>query len=181
MKNLSLILVCFIILLHSCKKEDYTEISKANGVTTKATYKKGKLVESEVYNKLGQLDNKCLYKNGNVVKIYQYYTDEKVRSYSYLFKAPHNYTTTEYHKNGKVASEGEGDYFKDKNLYLKRGEWIFYTKNGKLFSIYGFMHDGKKQYIKSEMLFDTIKGKIKKDTIFNPPFLFENGGFVPID
>lgn len=56
-----MILGYFIILLHSCKKKDNTEISKTNEVTTKATYKKGELVASEIYNKLGQLDNKGLY------------------------------------------------------------------------------------------------------------------------
>ncbi|AZA62815.1 hypothetical protein [Chryseobacterium indoltheticum] len=185
MKNLIVIFWC-IFLLQSCKKEvskqeDYMKIIQGKETNTTIIYKNGKLVSSEVFDKKqGYIDSKYVYKDGAVVKIYQYYPDKKVQSYSYLFKVPHNYTTTEYHKNGKVASEGEGDYYKANNLYLKRGEWIFYNKSGKPFSIYAFMHDGKKQYVKSEILFDTITGKIKKDTVFNPPFLLESGGFVPI-
>ncbi len=185
MKNL-LITFCCILLVQSCKKDlskqNYMKIVEGKETNTTIIYKNGKLVSSEVFNKKpAYIDSKYLYKDGAVVKIYKYYPNKKVQSYSYLFKAPHNYTTTEYHKNGKVAGEGEGDYFKENNLYLKRGEWIFYSKSGKPFSIYGFMHDGKKQYVKSEILFDTITGKIKKDTFFNPPFLVENGGFVPIN
>ncbi|MBW8524660.1 hypothetical protein K0U91_04435 [Chryseobacterium chendengshani] len=185
MKNL-IVTFCYIFLLQSCKKEiskqDYIKVIQGKETNTTIIYKNGKLVSSEVFDKkYGYLDSKYLYKDESVIKIYKYYPDKKLNSYSYLFKAPHNYTTVVYYKNGKISSEGEGDYFKANNLYLKRGEWIFYNKSGKPFSIYGFMHDGKKQYIKREILFDTITGKIKKDTIFNPPFLVENGGFVPIN
>ncbi|MFP7654846.1 hypothetical protein [Chryseobacterium proteolyticum] len=177
MKNLILAVPCCFFLLQSCKKEDsqkdHVELIKENATTTKASYKNGKLVSSEVYDKSGQLDSKYLYQNGTVIKIYQYFPDQKVSSYSYLTKAPNHYITTIYYKNGKTASEGEGDYYKDQNLYLRRGEWIFYSKSGEPYSVYGFMHDGKKQYIKREIIFDTIKKKTLKDVNFDPPFLYE--------
>lgn len=172
MKNLSFAFICFIFLLHSCKKENYTEIIKTPETTTKTTYKKGRLVSSEVYNKSGQLDNRCLYNNGVIIKIYQYFSDGKINNYSYLNKAPNHYTTTVYYRNGKVASEGEGDYFKSKDLYLRRGSWLFYSKTGKSYAIYTFSHDKKNQYIKGETLFDTIKKKITKDVIYDPPVFY---------
>lgn len=172
-----LVLFYCIFLLQSCKKEtskkDYVELIKENGATTKASYKNGRLVSSEVYDESGQLNSKYLYQRGTVTKIYQYFPDQKISSYSYLTKAPNHYVTTIYYKNGKTASEGEGDYFKGKNLYLKRGEWIFYSKSGEPYSVYGFMHDGKKQYIKREIIFDTINRKTLKDVVFDPPFLYE--------
>lgn len=171
MKYLSLIF--FIFFLQSCKKENYTELIKENGTTTKATYKKGRLVSSEVYNESGQLDSKYLYNNGVLVKIYQYYSNQKVNSYSYLHKAPNHYTTKVYYKSGKISSEGEGDFLKNKALYLRRGPWIFYSKTGEPYAVYTFMHDKKNEYIKGEMLFDTIKKKIIRDVIFDPPVIKE--------
>ncbi|WP_419869386.1 hypothetical protein [Chryseobacterium sp. CT-SW4] len=175
MNYLNLIFLCFVFLLQSCKKEkeNYMELTKANKTTTKATYKKGKLISSEVFNEHGELDSKYLYDQGVVVKIYQYYPDKKMNSYSYLHKSPNHYTTTVYYKNGKILSEGEGDYFKDKNLYLRRGPWIFYSKSGEPYSIYTFTHDKKKEYIKGEILFDTVKKKTIKDVIYDPPVLYE--------
>lgn len=171
MKNLSLIVICFIFLLQSCKKENYTELIKTHETDTKATYKKGRLFSSEVYNKNGQLDSKYLYDNGTVIKIYKYFPNQKVRSYSYLHKAPNHYTTTIYYENGKIHEEGEGDYFQGKSLYLRRGPWIFYSKSGEPYSIYTFIHDKKNEYIKGEILFDTIKKKTIRNVIFNPPVL----------
>lgn len=166
-----------IFFFQSCKKQDskqdYIEITKEkSGTTTKATYKKRRLITSEVFNESGKLDSKYIYNKGTVIKMYQYFPDQKVSSYSYLNKAPNHFTTTIYFRNGKIACEGEGDYFKSKNLYLRRGPWIFYTKSGKPYSIYTFSHDKKKEYIKGEMLFDTIKKKITKDVIYDPPFLY---------
>jgi len=177
MKYLNLVCFCLFVLFQSCKKdkENYMEITKTNKATTKTTYEKGKLVSSEVYNKYGQLDSKYLYDNGSVIKIYQYYPDKKINSYSYLHKSPNHYTTTVYYKNGKVSSEGEGDYFKDRNLYLRRGPWIFYSKSGEPYSIYTFSHDKRNSYLKGETVFDTIKKTTVKDVIYNPPVLYEKG------
>lgn len=171
MKYLSL--TFFILFLQSCKKENYTELIKENGTTTKANYKKGRLVSSEIYNNSGKLDSKYLYSNGIVVEIYQYYPNQKVNSYSYLHKAPNHYTTKVYYKSGKISNEGEGDFFKNKALYLRRGPWVFYSKTGEPYAVYTFIHDSKNQYIKGEMLFDTIKKKILRDVIFDPPILPE--------
>lgn len=169
----NLILISFIFCLQSCKKENYTEVIKSNNSTTKVIYKQKKIFSSEVYNKAGQLDSKYLYSNGVANKIYQYYPDKKVNSYSYLHKAPNHYTTKVYYRNGKISSEGEGDFFKDKNLFLRRGPWLFYSKTGESYAIYIFGHNGNNQYIEGETLFDTIQKKITKDVIFNPPVLYE--------
>jgi len=177
MKNLVIILFS-IFLLQTCKKSnskrDFTKLTnEKNGNTTKTIYKEGKLITTEIFDKSGHLNSKYMYSNGVLVKIYQYYSNKKVNSYSYLHKSPNHYITKVYYKNGKVSNEGEGDFFKNKALFLRTGPWIFYSKTGEPFSVYTFTHDGKNQYIKGEMLFDTIKKKIIKDVIYNPPFLAE--------
>lgn len=174
MKNLNISFFCFIFLLQSCKKEkqDHLELIKTKESTTKTIYKEGKLISSEIYNDRGQLDSKYVYDNGVVIKIYQYYPDKKVNSYSYLNKTPNHYTTKVYYKNGKVSNEGEGDFFKNNSLYLRRGPWIFYSKTSKAYAIYTFTHDNNKSYIKGEMIFDTIKKKTIKDVVYDPPVLY---------
>lgn len=165
--------VIIILLLQSCKKENYTEWIKTDETDTKSTFYKGRIANSEVYDKSGKLDSKYIYHNGTVIKFYRYYPNQKINSYSYLHKAPNHFTTTIYFNNGKMASEGEGDFYKDKNLFLKRGPWIFYSKTGEPYAIYTFIHDNKNQYVKGEMLFDTIKNKIIKDVVYDPPLLYQ--------
>lgn len=160
-------------MLQSCKKENYVEWVKTNETDTKATFSKGRLVSSEVFDKSGKLDSKYIYHNGTVIKIYSYYPNQKINSYSYLHKAPNHFTSTIYFNNGKIASEGEIDFYKDKNLFLKRGSWIFYSKTGEPYAVYTFIHDNKNQYVKDEMLFDTIKKKISKDVTYDPPVLYK--------
>lgn len=173
MKNLGFTIGIIILLLQSCKKENYVEWIKTNETNTKATFSKGRLVSSEVFDKSAKLDSKYIYHNGTVIKIYKYYPNQKISSYSYLHKAPNHFTSTIYFNNGKIASEGEIDFYKGENLYLKRGAWIFYSKTGEPYAVYTFTHDNKNQYIKGEMLFDTIKKKITRDVIFDPPVLAE--------
>lgn len=160
-------------MLQSCKKENYVEWVKTNETDTKATFSKGRLVSYEVFDKSGKLDSKYIYHNGTVIKIYSYYPNQKINSYSYLHKAPNHFTSTIYFNNGKIASEGEIDFYKDKNLFLKRGSWIFYSKTGEPDAVYTFIHDNKNQYVKDEMLFDTIKKKISKDVTYDPPVLYK--------
>lgn len=175
MRSLSFAVVITILLLQSCKKENYTEWIKTNDTDTKATFRNGRIASSEVYDKSGKLDSKYIYNNGTVTKIYRYYQNQKVNSYSYMHKKPNHFTTTIYFNNGKMASEGEADFYKDKNLFLKRGPWIFYSKTGEAYSIYTFSHDDKNEYIKGETLFDTIQNKIIKDVIYDPPVLYKKG------
>ncbi|WPO81969.1 hypothetical protein SD427_14505 [Chryseobacterium sp. JJR-5R] len=167
------ILLILIVFLNSCKKEEYTTEEKKQGnIVQKIIYNHGKITVSKTYES-GILNTELIYDNGVIVKMYQYYSDRKTRSYSYLTKKPNHYVTKFYHKNKKTASEGEGDYFKDKNLYLRRGTWIFYNNTGEPYSIYTFGHDGKNEYIQDEVIFDTVKNKIIKEVKFDPPILFE--------
>lgn len=177
MKNLIFMVGIIILFLQSCKKENYTEWIRADDTDTKAIYSKGRLVSSEVYDKNGKLDSKYIYNNGMVIKIYHYYPNQKINSYSYLHKAPNHFTTKIYFNNGRIASEGEIDFYKDKNLFLKRGPWIFYSKTGEAYSIYTFSHDNKNVYVKGETLFDTIKNKTIRDVIYDPPVLWKKNDF----
>lgn len=173
MKKIILMLFCFLFLLQSCKKKDYVEIKKQDDYTAKMTYKNGRGISSEIYNKQGQLETKYIYNLGTITKIYKYYPNQKILSYSYLTKAPNHYTTLVYHENGKIASEGEGDFLKDKILYLRRGGCIFYTKTGKLYAILYFAHNWKQTVLTRETLFDTITKKKIKDIKYDPPVLYE--------
>ncbi|AZA77612.1 hypothetical protein EG347_08830 [Chryseobacterium sp. G0186] len=167
------ILLILIVFLNSCQKEKYTTEDKKRGnLVQKIIYHHGKITASKTYES-GILNTELIYDNGEIVKMYQYYPDRKIQSYSYLIKKPNHYATKFYHKNTKIASEGEGDYFKGKNLYLRRGTWIFYNNTGVPYSIYTFGHDEKNEYIQDEVIFDTVKNKIIKEVKYNPAVLYK--------
>jgi len=171
MRTFILIFVC-IIFLNSCKKDNYVIEKKDGDLMQKIIYEHGEVTNSKTYMK-GVLNTEFIYDNKIIVKMYLYYPNKEVYSYSYLIKKPNHYTTIFYHKNKKIASEGEGDYFKDKNLYLRRGTWIFYNNAGVPYSIYTFGHNEKNEYIQDEVIFDTVTNKIIKDVKYNPPVLYE--------
>lgn len=165
-------LMILIAFLNSCKKEKDIIEKKQGNTVQKIIYDHGRITTSKTYES-GILNTELIYDNDEIVKMYQYYSDRKIRSYSYLAKKPNHYITKFYHKNKNIASEGEGDYFKDKNLYLRRGTWIFYNNTGNPYSIYTFGHDEKNEYIQEEIIFDTVKNKIIKDAKYNPAVLYK--------
>lgn len=166
------ILIILIAFMNSCNKENYTTEKKKGNTLQKIMYEHGKITNSKTY-KSGILNAEFIYDNsGVIIKMYQYYSNGKIQSYSYLIKKPNHYVTKIYHKNKQIASEGEGDYFKDKNLYLRRGTWIFYN-TGVPYSIYTFGHDEKNEYIQDEVIFDTVKNKIIKEARYDPAVLYK--------
>lgn len=166
------ILIILIVFLNSCEKEKYTIEKKQGNIVQRIMYEHGKITKSKTYES-EKLNAEFIYDNDVIVKMYQYYPDRKIQSYSYLTKKPNHYVTKFYHKNKKIASEGEGDYFKDKNLYLRRGTWIFYNNTGAPYSIYTFGHDEKNEYIQDEVIFDTVKNKIIKEVKYDPAVLYK--------
>lgn len=164
-----IIFFCFLSLL-SCKKENYIETKKQGDLVQKITYSKGIITNSKSYN-LGKLETEFTYINGKINKVYQYYPSKKVHSFSYLLKKPNHFFTKIYFENGKTVSEGEGDYFMNKNSFLRRGGWIFYNKSGQPYSILEFVNDGEREYLQQETIYDTIKKKIIKDKKYDNPIL----------
>lgn len=169
MKNI--IMLFYILFFISCKKEDYIEVKKEGEIIQKTEYRKKEIINSKTYVS-GKLETEFIFdKERQISKIYQYYPNQKKSSYFYLLKAPNHFFATFYHENEKPASEGEGDYFKDKNLFLRRGNWIFYNKSGEAYSILEFINDSKNEYLMQETIYDTINKKLIKDKKYDSPVL----------
>ena len=161
-----------LVLFLSCKK-DYIETKRYNDKIQKIEYKNGRIMKSQTSHN-GNIETEFLYKNGIINEIIQFYPNKERQSHSYLLKAPNYFHTTFYYENGKKASEGEGSYFKDKNLFLRNNEWVFYGGNGIPYSILNIVNDGKNEYLKSEIVYDTINKKIEKDKTYDSPVLIVN-------
>ena len=51
---------------------------------------------------------------------------------------------------------------------------MFYGGNGIPYSILNIVNDGKNEYLKSEIIYDTINKKIEKDKTYDSPVLIVN-------
>lgn len=123
MKFKKLYYILIFICLISCKTN-----KKINSV------KCGKWITYDTIN-LDIYKHIEYYKNGNEVKTWKTYKNNKI------YKKEKNFTNicliTYYHENGKIAIIGQSKIIEVENNvhWFYYGDWNFYNKNGKLIEI----------------------------------------------
>ena len=89
-----------------------------------------------------ELDEEIDKKDGHIIKRIMNYPDSKPHLIMELKdKKMKTYTYKEYYENGNIKEEGSLNYRKDRNDYVKNGEWKFYNEQGQLLKTVIFVNN----------------------------------------
>ncbi len=117
----------------------------SNGqVRSEVTYYEGSEIKQKDYFENGavELDEEIDKKEGFIIKRIINYPDSKLKIVMELTdKKMRIYTYKEYYENGNVKEEGNLNFRKDMNDYVKNGVWKFYDEQGNLLKSVNYVNN----------------------------------------
>lgn len=162
-------MLVIIVVLISCKKNEYKEVKQLGGNIIEVNYKNNKINYSKTINKSTKKTTQEFYYNekGLTTLGKEFYNNGNIKNVLRLDKKPNHYLETGYYPNEIKQFEG-GVNLINKKKY-RSGSWVFYNEDGTVYStvVFGSDDNGNEWVIEEKKVPQGYKIRYKNGDFIN--------------